>query len=84
MIKRNSFVSKYANVPTDNISSWSASSKETILACGADIEQSKISDVLSRNSKTNSVRKRRTEFTAKVNLKKLLTIVTIIIIAVAK
>jgi hypothetical protein len=63
MIKRIFLGSKYVNVPANNISSWSASSRGTISGWGADIEQSKVSDVPSSNSKTSSFQKRRIEST---------------------
>jgi hypothetical protein len=62
MINRSSFGSKYISVPTNNISSRSASSRKAIFTGRADIEQSKVSDVPTRNSKTKSFPKIRTEF----------------------
>jgi hypothetical protein len=44
MIKENVHGSKYVDVPTNNISSWCTSSRGTIFAWGADIEQFKVSD----------------------------------------
>jgi hypothetical protein len=40
MIKEHRFGSKYVNIPSNNISSWSASSRGTISAWGTETEQS--------------------------------------------
>jgi hypothetical protein len=69
MIKRNSFVSKYVNVPTNSISKRSATNR-TICTCKEYVEQRKVSDMPSINSKTNNFQNRRTEFIIKVNLNK--------------
>jgi hypothetical protein len=65
MIKENSFGSKYLNVPANKISS-----RGKIIAWGADTEQSKASDVQSRNWKTSNFQNRGAEFGTKINLKK--------------
>jgi hypothetical protein len=62
--------SEYVNVPAYNISSWSISCRGTIFTWGADIEQSKVSDIPSRNSETDSFQNGRAEFETKVNLSK--------------
>jgi hypothetical protein len=69
MIKENDFGSKYV-VSAKNISSWCPSNRGTIYTSGADIEQCKVSDVPSRNSKTNNFQNRRTEFRIKLYLNK--------------
>jgi hypothetical protein len=70
MIKDNVLCSEYVNVPGNNISSCCWSSRGTIFTRGADIEQTKVSDVPSRNSKTNNFQNRKTEFRTKLNLNK--------------
>jgi hypothetical protein len=47
-VKENVPGSKYVNVPTDNISSWCTSSRGTMFTWGADIEQSRVSDIPSK------------------------------------
>jgi hypothetical protein len=59
--------SKYVNVFADNISSWCTSSREMIFKRGTDIEQSKVSDIPSRNSETNNFQNRRADFETRVN-----------------
>jgi hypothetical protein len=49
MIKRNSFYSKYVNVPTININSWRKSCTRAIFSWRSDIEQNKVCDIPSRN-----------------------------------
>jgi hypothetical protein len=61
MIKENIPGSEYVNVPA-NISSWCTSSRGTIFTWGADIEQSKVSDIPSSNSETNNFQNGRAEF----------------------
>jgi hypothetical protein len=68
MIKENMLGSKYVNIPENNISSWSKSSRGTVSAWGAETEQSKVSDVPSRNSKANNFQNRKAEFRTTVNL----------------
>lgn len=63
MIKENSFSFEYVNVPADSIS------RGTVFVRGADIEQSRVSDIPSRNYKTNSFQNRWAEFRTEVNLK---------------
>jgi hypothetical protein len=46
MIKVNVSRSEYVNVPANNISSWCISSRGTIFTWRADIEQCKVSDVI--------------------------------------
>jgi hypothetical protein len=62
MIKAGVPGSEYFNVPADNISSWCTSRKGTVFTWGADIEQSKVSDIPSRNSKTNNFQNGRAKF----------------------
>jgi hypothetical protein len=62
--------SKYVNVLADNISSWCTFSRGTIFKWRADIEQSKVSDIPSRNSETNNFQNRRADFETKINLDK--------------
>jgi hypothetical protein len=69
MIKKEGFSSKCVNVPENTISRWSASGRETIFIWEADIEQSQVSDIHRRITKTNRFQK-RTQFRMKVNLKK--------------
>jgi hypothetical protein len=69
MNKRSSFGLKYVNVPTNNFSSWSASSR-TIFNSRANIEERKVSVITIRSSKTNSFQKTRTEFIIKIKLNK--------------
>jgi hypothetical protein len=64
MFKRQSFSSKYICVPTNNISSWSVSSRRTMFTRRADTEHRKISDIAGRKSKTNRVQNRGTKFGA--------------------
>jgi hypothetical protein len=47
--------SKYVNILAYNISSWCTSSRGTIFKWGTDIEQSKVSDIPSRNSEINNL-----------------------------
>jgi hypothetical protein len=49
------------NIPTNIISSLSASGKGTISIKGGDIERRKICDIPRRKSKTNSFQNRRVE-----------------------
>jgi hypothetical protein len=61
--------SKFVNVLAD-ISSWWTSSSGKIYTWVTDIEQSKVSDIPSRNSETNTFQNGRAEFETKINLSK--------------
>jgi hypothetical protein len=65
ILHKNSCCSKYIDIPARNISS-----RRKTFTLGADTEQSEVSDVASRNSKTNNSQNRRAEFRAKVKLNK--------------
>jgi hypothetical protein len=62
--------SNYVNVLADNISSRCTSSRGIIFKWGEYIEQSKVSEILSRNSETINFQNRRAEFEIKVILSK--------------
>jgi hypothetical protein len=66
MIKKNSFLFKYVNVPINNIRSRRTSDRRTILSTTTDFEYRKFFATPSRNSKTDSFLRRRTEFRAKL------------------
>jgi hypothetical protein len=70
MIEENNRGSEYVNFSVNNISSWCTSSRRTNFIRGADIEQSEVSDLPSRDSKTNNFQNGRAEFETKVNLSK--------------
>jgi hypothetical protein len=55
-------ISKDIKVPADSISSWSTSSRRTVYNCRANVEQRKVSEVPSRDTKANSFQNKRTEF----------------------
>jgi uncharacterized membrane protein len=62
--------SEYVNVLANNISSWSTSSRGTIFTWKADIKQSKVSDILNRNSEINNFNIGRAEFKTKLDFSK--------------
>jgi hypothetical protein len=70
MFKGQSSCFKYIYVPTNNISSWSASNRRTIFTRRADTEHRKVSDIPRRNLKTNGFQNRRAAVRATVNLSK--------------
>lgn len=63
MIKGSSFASKYINVITDKIISWSTTNRGTIFIRGADIESMNFQIGPESYSKTNSIQKRRANCT---------------------
>jgi hypothetical protein len=52
MIKENALGSEYVRIPANIISSWCKSSRGTIFTRRADIEQSQVSVIPSRNLET--------------------------------
>lgn len=66
MIKDNVFDTEYVSFPQNNISRRCTSSGGTMFIRGAEVEQSKVSDIPGRKWKANSFQK-RTEFKTKVN-----------------
>jgi hypothetical protein len=66
-LKRSRFDFKYVSVPTNNISSRSVPAEGEFLL-GEQILNIEMSDILSRNSKTTSLKNGRTEFITKANL----------------
>jgi hypothetical protein len=61
---RRSCGSKYADVPTNNISEWSISMSRIIFTWRADIEHIEVSDI------TNNFQKLSTKFITKLNMNK--------------
>lgn len=61
---------KYVNVPTNNIISLCPSSRKKIFIWGAVVKQRKMSDIRSRNSRTNNFQNGRPEFETDMNLSK--------------
>jgi hypothetical protein len=68
MFQRQSFWSQDVYVPTNHISSWSASSRGAIFTNRTDIEHRKVSDISNKDPKANNFQSRGAKHSTAINL----------------